>query len=87
MVETLLLEGIEFLLTCLFQQEVIACVSGIQVYRKLRFESGVHRVQRIPSTEQAGRVHTSTMTVAVMPEPEEVWELSFHLHLFSSFSI
>jgi peptide chain release factor 1 len=51
---------------------VTTCISGRQVYRRLKFESGVHRVQRVPSTEQAGRIHTSTMTVAVMPKPEEV---------------
>ena len=46
-------------------------VSGLKVYSKMKYESGVHRVQRIPETEKQGRVHTSTVTVAVMPEAEE----------------
>ncbi len=41
-------------------------------YSKLRFESGVHRVQRVPKTEKAGRVHTSTVTVAILPRPSEI---------------
>ena len=49
-------------------KEVIANISGESVYSKLKFESGVHRVQRVPKTEGAGRVHTSTVTVAVIPE-------------------
>ncbi|MBI2594161.1 PCRF domain-containing protein [Candidatus Curtissbacteria bacterium] len=49
-------------------KEVVAKISGRQVYQKLRFESGVHRVQRVPKTESSGRVHTSTATVAVLPE-------------------
>ncbi len=53
-------------------KEVIFKVSGEQVFRKLRFESGVHRVQRVPATEAQGRIHTSTATVAVLPEAEEV---------------
>jgi peptide chain release factor 1 len=53
-------------------KEVIAMVEGDRVYSKLRFESGVHRVQRVPATEAAGRVHTSAVTVAVLPEAEEV---------------
>ena len=53
-------------------KEVIFQVSGESVFRKLRFESGVHRVQRVPATEAQGRVHTSTATVAVLPEAEEV---------------
>lgn len=52
-------------------KEVIASISGDSVYSKLKFESGVHRVQRVPATEAAGRVHTSTVTVAVIPEAEE----------------
>jgi peptide chain release factor 1 len=58
-------------------KEVIALVSGDKVYSKLRYESGVHRVQRVPVTEQQGRVHTSAITVAVLPEADEVevkWE-------------
>lgn len=53
-------------------KEVIALVSGENVYRMLKYESGVHRVQRVPSTESQGRVHTSTVTVAVLPEAEDV---------------
>lgn len=53
-------------------KEVIFRVSGENVFRKLRFESGVHRVQRVPATEAQGRIHTSTATVAVLPEAEEV---------------
>jgi peptide chain release factor 1 len=53
-------------------KEVIFRVSGESVFRKLRYESGVHRVQRVPATEAQGRVHTSTATVAVLPEAEDV---------------
>jgi len=53
-------------------KEVIALVSGDKVYSKLKYESGVHRVQRVPVTEQQGRVHTSAITVAVLPEADEV---------------
>ena len=53
-------------------KEVIALVSGNKVYSKLRYESGVHRVQRVPVTEQQGRVHTSAITVAVLPEADDV---------------
>lgn len=53
-------------------KEVIFSVSGDKVYSKLKFESGVHRVQRVPKTESQGRVHTSTITVAVMPEADDV---------------
>ena len=53
-------------------KEVIALVSGKDVYSQLRFEGGVHRVQRVPATETQGRIHTSTATVAVMPEAEDV---------------
>jgi peptide chain release factor 1 len=53
-------------------KEVIALVSGERVYSKLKYESGVHRVQRVPVTEQQGRVHTSAITVAVLPEADEV---------------
>jgi peptide chain release factor 1 len=53
-------------------KEVIALVSGNRVYSKLRYESGGHRVQRVPVTEQQGRVHTSAITVAVLPEADEV---------------
>ena len=53
-------------------KEVIFMVSGSDVYSHMKFESGVHRVQRVPETEAQGRIHTSTATVAVMPEAEEV---------------
>ncbi|NQV47242.1 MAG: peptide chain release factor 1 [Rhodospirillaceae bacterium] len=53
-------------------KEAIASVSGRDVFARLKFESGVHRVQRIPTTESGGRIHTSAATVAVMPEAEEV---------------
>jgi len=53
-------------------KEVIAMIEGRGVYSKLKYESGVHRVQRVPATEASGRVHTSTVTVAVLPEAEEV---------------
>ena len=53
-------------------KEIIALVSGTGVFRDLKYERGVHRVQRVPATESQGRVHTSTVTVAVMPEAEEV---------------
>jgi peptide chain release factor 1 len=53
-------------------KEVILRVSGQDVFKRLRYESGVHRVQRVPATEAQGRIHTSTVTVAVLPEAEEV---------------
>jgi peptide chain release factor 1 len=53
-------------------KEVIFSVLGTNVFRKLRYESGVHRVQRVPVTEASGRIHTSTVTVAILPEAEEV---------------
>ncbi|NKI99751.1 peptide chain release factor 1 [Novosphingobium sp. SG707] len=53
-------------------KEVVAHVSGQGVFAKLKFESGVHRVQRVPVTESGGRIHTSAATVAILPEPDEV---------------
>lgn len=53
-------------------KEIIFTVEGSDVFRHLKYESGVHRVQRVPSTESSGRIHTSTATVAVLPEAEEV---------------
>ena len=53
-------------------KEAIAAINGDRVYSRLKFESGVHRVQRVPKTETQGRVHTSTVTVAVLPEADEV---------------
>jgi peptide chain release factor 1 len=53
-------------------KEIIASISGQQVYSRLKYESGVHRVQRVPATESQGRIHTSAVTVAILPEAEEV---------------
>ncbi|HPA38273.1 MAG TPA: peptide chain release factor 1 [Phenylobacterium sp.] len=53
-------------------KEIIASISGDGVFGRLKFESGVHRVQRVPETEAGGRIHTSAATVAVLPEPEDV---------------
>ena len=53
-------------------KEIIISISGENVFSKLKFESGVHRVQRVPATESSGRIHTSAATVAVLPEPEDV---------------
>src|SRR5579859_7009176 len=53
-------------------KEVVAAIQGNKVYSKLKYESGVHRVQRVPATEQQGRIHTSAATVAVLPEADEI---------------
>src|SRR5205809_3211334 len=53
-------------------KEIIFNVSGQDVFKRLKYESGVHRVQRVPATEAQGRIHTSTATVAVLPEAEEI---------------
>ncbi len=53
-------------------KEIVANITGTGVFAKLKFESGVHRVQRVPVTESGGRIHTSAATVAVLPEPTEV---------------
>ena len=53
-------------------KEIVALIEGRRVYSRLKYESGVHRVQRVPTTEASGRIHTSTATVAVLPEAEEV---------------
>ena len=53
-------------------KEIVACISGRGVFARLKFESGVHRVQRIPVTEAGGRIHTSAATVAVLPEAEDI---------------
>jgi peptide chain release factor 1 len=58
-------------------KEVICEIAGSNVFGQMRFESGVHRVQRVPETEKSGRVHTSTATVAVLPEPEAV-DITIH---------
>ncbi len=59
-------------------KEIISRVVGTNVYGRLKFESGAHRVQRVPETESQGRVHTSACTVAVMPEPDEVEEIDIN---------
>ena len=56
-------------------KEVIAMIEGRGAYSRLKYESGVHRVQRVPATEAGGRIHTSTVTVAVMPEAEEMMQI------------
>src|ERR1700738_3722865 len=53
-------------------KEIVAAIEGDKVYSKLKYESGVHRVQRVPATEQQGRIHTSAATVAVLPEADEI---------------
>jgi len=53
-------------------KEIVAAINGHKVYSKLKYESGVHRVQRVPATEQQGRIHTSAATVAVLPEADEI---------------
>jgi peptide chain release factor 1 len=53
-------------------KEIVAAIQGSKVYSKLKYESGVHRVQRVPSTEQQGRIHTSAATVAVLPEADDI---------------
>ncbi len=59
-------------------KEIITRVSGTNVYANLKFESGAHRVQRVPETESQGRIHTSACTVAVMPEPDEMEEVAIN---------
>ena len=56
-------------------KEVVIKISGENVYKKLKFESGIHRVQRVPSTESQGRIHTSACSVAVLAEIEDVEEV------------
>ena len=59
-------------------KEIVSRVSGRGIYAKLKFESGAHRVQRVPATESQGRIHTSACTVAVLPEPDEVEEIDIN---------
>lgn len=59
-------------------KEVIAMISGQNVYANLKFESGAHRVQRVPETESQGRVHTSTCTVAILPEADEIGDIEIN---------
>ena len=61
-------------------KEIIARISGTNVYSKLKFESGAHRVQRVPETESQGRVHTSACTVAVMPEVSNIEEVNINMN-------
>ncbi|MDB4037703.1 peptide chain release factor 1 [Candidatus Thioglobus sp.] len=61
-------------------KEIIARISGANVYSKLKFESGAHRVQRVPETESQGRVHTSACTVAVMPEVSSIEEVNINMN-------
>ena len=61
-------------------KEIIARISGVDVYSKLKFESGAHRVQRVPETESQGRVHTSACTVAIMPEVENIEEININMN-------
>lgn len=60
-------------------KEIIVNVSGDKVYSRMKYESGTHRVQRVPATETQGRVHTSTITVAVMPEADEVGDVTLDM--------
>ena len=62
-------------------KEVISRIEGKDVYGQLKFESGAHRVQRVPQTESQGRVHTSACTVAIMPEVEDLDEIEINLSL------
>ena len=59
-------------------KEIISRITGNSIYAKLKFESGAHRVQRVPATESQGRIHTSACTVAVLPEPDEVEEVDIN---------
>ena len=59
-------------------KEVVAKISGQQVYSKLKFESGGHRVQRVPDTETQGRIHTSACTVAIMPEADDIEDIQIN---------
>ena len=61
-------------------KEVVFMINGKGAYSKLKFESGVHRVQRVPETESAGRIHTSTATVAVLPEVDEVGQVEINMN-------
>src|SRR5262249_35867736 len=56
-------------------KEIVSRIEGEHVYSHLKFESGVHRVQRVPQTESQGRIHTSACTVAILPEPDEVEDI------------
>lgn len=59
-------------------KEVVCRISGTSIFARLKFESGAHRVQRVPATESQGRIHTSACTVAVLPEPDEVEEIDIN---------
>jgi peptide chain release factor 1 len=59
-------------------KEIVSRISGSNIYGRLKFESGAHRVQRVPATESQGRIHTSACTVAVLPEPDEIEEIDIN---------
>ena len=59
-------------------KEIVSRVTGNNIYGRLKFESGAHRVQRVPTTESQGRIHTSACTVAVLPEPDDVEEIDIN---------
>jgi peptide chain release factor 1 len=59
-------------------KEIVSRITGQNIYGKLKFESGAHRVQRVPATESQGRIHTSACTVAVLPEPDEIEEVEIN---------
>ena len=60
-------------------------MSGYNIYKIMKYEGGVHRVQRVPHTEKTGRLHTSTMSVAVLPQPTEVSEALFTVNVCECF--
>ena len=69
-------------------KEVIVLIKGKNIYSTLKFESGVHRVQRVPATETQGRIHTSAATVAVLPEAEEIdIQITSKFHKFNNINI
>jgi peptide chain release factor 1 len=61
-------------------KEIVSRISGSGIYGRLKFESGAHRVQRVPATESQGRIHTSACTVAILPEPDEMEEISIDVN-------
>ena len=63
-------------------KEIIARIEGKNVYSQLKFESGAHRVQRVPETESQGRIHTSACTVAILPEADQVSEIEIEKKIF-----
>src|SRR5690606_38308054 len=61
-------------------KEIVSRISGHGIYGRLKFESGAHRVQRVPATESQGRIHTSACTVAILPEPDELEEIEIDVN-------